>query len=209
MLMSNWQYIDTNFGGVIHKNSCNKQIKNIVIVGPHASGKTYMFNHLKSVIDHDKFSFPKRLTSRPVRLNDDIGENTFTDREEINSAKPLISWQRPTTDSEDEYYAFTNLHDDKIAVLSANNGILPSIQKTEGLVNFANSLIVCIYAPLEIRQERILDLTPDLRSEERYKRLKESVSDILPESDVLVLNFEPFVDSTAKALTELIERICK
>ena len=206
--MNIWQYNDTNFNGVIVKSNLQKKIKNIVLIGPHASGKTYMFNQLKSSLGIASFSFPKRLTSRPIRLNDDLEENNFLNKKEIDSNDHLITWMRSTTDSEDEYYAFEKLNDDKIAVLRANNGILKSIHHKENLVNSTNSLIVCIYAPLEVRQERILDLAPDLRSEERYKRLKESVSDILPESDVLVLNFEPFMNDTAEALTKLIHRSC-
>ena len=150
--MNKWQYNDANFNGVIVKNNLEKKIKNIVLVGPHASGKTYMFNQLKSSLNKTKFSFPKRLTSRPIRLNDDEQENEFTNKQKVCSENNLIIWKRSTTDAEDEYYAFEKANNNKIAVLSANNGILESIHELGSPVNTTNSLIICVYAPLEVRQ---------------------------------------------------------
>lgn len=206
--MNNWYYNNQEFSGVLAKTTLDKEYEFVVLVGPHASGKTHCFNSLKQSLDPKKFNFPTRLTSRPVRLNEDVDENEFRTAKEINEQDLLVTWKRSVADSKDELYGFRKQDGDKITVLSANNGIFTSMNSESSTVKFFNSLVVCVYAPLEVRQTRILDMTPDLRSEERYRRLKESISDTLPESDILVLNFEPFIETTGDALIELVQKVC-
>lgn len=133
--MNNWQYNDANFSGVIHKNNHNKQIKNIVLVGPHASGKTHNFNKLKQLLDNTKFSFPKRLTSRPVRLNDDNQENTFTDRE-----KKLIRLNRSLAGSDQQQIPKTGVATETSPYRKARNvRHWPAKKRNPGITAFHHS----------------------------------------------------------------------
>lgn len=144
-----------------------KEVRSILVVGPSSSGKTTMVNMMRAIIEHDAmrmFEIPKRLTTRPLRENEDLIENDIVTKEEF--AKRIdggLAWDRDMGDGRVERYGFPKVAHDKIAIYSANSAILePTARIIAHSDFFAHTLIVFVNASVEVLERRMQERSPDL-----------------------------------------------
>ena len=178
----------------IDKDNLNeiKELQSILVVGPSSSGKTTMVNMMRKMIENDAlhmFEIPKRLTTRPLRENEDLVENDIVTHEEF--AKRIdggLAWDRDMGDGRVERYGFPKVQAGKIAIYSANSAILePNARIIADSDFFARTLIVYVNAPVEVLEKRMEQRSPDLfrdHPREVHMRLHEVF--VSPKTHILV-----------------------
>jgi len=157
------------------------RIDSVVVVGPSGSGKSTLVNAARAWTQSDGvsegFAVPQRVVSRPQRMNDNLVENRFaaTPQEFEEMTKGGIRWDREMEDGRKEQYGFEPVPQNAIPIYSANNAFLsPEAYLSGAPADFnEHALVFCVYAAPWVRSDRLQERSPDMKSGEREKRLKD------------------------------------
>lgn len=164
----------------------------IVIVGATCTGKTTLVDELRRAALAG-IEIPRRFVTRAPRADDLPAEAGHLSAAELDAGLARgdlhLHWSR-TLDDQTERYAFATPRPGVLAVYSANNAIyLPDNARPPGAL--ANALFVGIYAPDEIRAQRLRARSPELcrdRPDEVRARLAETADAMRPHVHVVVEN---------------------
>lgn len=193
-----------------------EQIDGVVIVGSTCAGKSVVVDAirqsylaLQGIID-----VPKRYITRPQRAKDNIVENAFVTPEEfqekVDSGEIGLHWLRKMEGDRQENYGFHRTAGDALPVFSGNNALYdnPESVRPEGILK--NALMLGVYAPDEVRRDRLVSRSPDLlkdKPDEVAYRLGDSSENMLPHIHVLVDNHGQHEQVSRADVVRLIERI--
>lgn len=177
----------------------------LIIIGSSGSGKTTAVN---SIRDRQDVEVPMRYITRPSRLNDDTGENSYVSQDEFEAmvkvGKISIHWRRELDGGRIERYGFARSVRNKKTVLSANNALLRDKNQTiEELLK--SSRVVFMYAPEVIRKDRIRRRSPDMKNNEFKKRIEDDGSDVAKLSDYKIDTNENDIQKVSKMLQDILE----
>ena len=132
----------------------------IVIVGSTCSGKTTLVQAIREAAV-DGVDIPRRYVTRAPRPGDNAHEASVL----TPDTPHLIHWTR-TLAGHTERYAFAPPASGTLPVYSANNAILSTVQPTDAL---AEALIVGVFAPDDVRAERLRVRSPELWRERPHE----------------------------------------
>ncbi|MDO8648694.1 MAG: NUDIX domain-containing protein [Candidatus Peregrinibacteria bacterium] len=193
-----------------------EKIDGVVIVGSTCAGKSVVVDAirqsylaLQGIID-----VPKRYITRPQRAKDNIVENAFVTPEEfqtkVDGDEIGLHWIRKMEGDREERYGFHRTTGDALPVYSGNNALYNNSEsvRPEGVLK--NALMLGVYAPDDVRRERLVSRSPDLlkdRPEEVAYRLGDSSENMLPHIHVLVDNHGQHEQASRAEVMRLIERI--
>jgi ribose 1,5-bisphosphokinase PhnN/8-oxo-dGTP pyrophosphatase MutT (NUDIX family) len=184
-------------------------ILGVVVIGSTAAGKTVLVQSVR----HDfqtcpEIEIPKRFITRPPRAGDDFVENQHLTKEEFETKlqrKEIgFSWARHMEGTRQESYGFETTDPEKLAIYSANNDFVRRIQDLSKTI-----LVVGVFAPDEVRSQRLLSRSPDMKVAEREYRLGDSSSNIIPFCHLLIKNFGEYERQSVRDVVSLIQIICK
>jgi ADP-ribose pyrophosphatase len=165
-------------------------IEGIVLIGSSGAGKTTLVNELKQECPH--LAFPQRFITRSLRQNEDLDENISVTKEDFTKMQVQglleFSWVRKMDCEREELYGFSNPMKNTFPVYSANNAVLTS----DYLAKHPNLLIIGIYAPQEIREQRLLQRSPDITNTERTHRVADPDIDAMKHAHIIVSNYGGF-----------------
>jgi len=181
-------------------------IRAIVFLGSSAVGKTTLVEFLRETSRHTSLlgqrpiDFPRRHVTRSPRDNDDMTENLPVTPDEFDAAITSglldVWWSRRIGNRPIERYGFEKrVKGARLAVYSGNNALLHSTEASaEELI--ARSLVYQVYAPLRVKQPRILGRSPDLDTDELAGRLADSGESILEDERVhgVLSMYDPYDD---------------
>ncbi len=192
-----------------------KQISNIIFVGSSLVGKTTLVNILRNAMKSDKalsqlFQIPKRVITRPQRVNDNLVENQFVTaiefEEMVRRGDIDFHWTRKMEEGREEQYGFLDVDKNRIPIFSGNNAIIDNKKNVIPPDSLEHSLIIAVYSPDELREKRIQQRSPDLiknRPQEVNYRLSDRAISIYPEAHLVVKNFGHYQDLTKKDIVQL------
>ncbi|MDE3076778.1 MAG: hypothetical protein KGJ86_15280 [Chloroflexota bacterium] len=194
-------------------------IRAVIMVGASASGKTTLVNAVRSALAADRdlgrqFTVPIRIITRPVRQNDDQGENIFVTANQfdmmVSQGSIALRWIRLMEAGRTEAYGFRRCEDDRIHVYSANNGLIynEASVKPEGCLSGA--LIVLVYCPDQTRKVRLEVRSPDIivgRPAEASFRLQDRCIGLYPQAHLLMKNFGRYQSTSTCDVVELLRAI--
>lgn len=192
------------------------QIESVAIVGSTCAGKSVVVDAIRQsyLAMQGIIEIPKRYITRSQRGNDNIVENEFVTAEEfqakVESGDIGLHWVRKMEGDRKERYGFHQPTQDVLPVYSGNNALYnnPDSVRPEGILR--NSLMVGIYAPDDVRRDRLVSRSPDLlrdRPDEVEYRLGDSSENMLPHIDILVNNYGQNEEISKIEIMRLIERI--
>ncbi len=192
------------------------QIDSVVIVGSTCAGKSVIVDAIRQsyLAMQGIIQIPKRYITRAQRGNDNIVENAFVTTDEFQAKVERgdigLHWVRKMEGDRKELYGFHQPTQDVLPVYSGNNALYnnPDSVRPEGILR--NSLMVGIYAPDDVRRDRLVSRSPDLlrdRPDEVEYRLGDSSENMLPHIDVLVNNYGQNEQVTKSEVMRLVERI--
>lgn len=172
-------------------------IRGILVIGPSGSGKTTLINNLKKQCEN--VIVPKRLITRPPRLNDDIDENIYLTKKEfeakIERNELEFYWCRELEKDRKEFYGFEKVTGNLLPIFSADN---PAIY-TSYVQTKSDLLILGVYAPDEVRQKRLAIRSPDILPSELIHRIKDPlIIDAFEKSHLVVNNFGQYEEHVSK-----------
>jgi len=204
-----------NMGGKLLSDGC-QIFKNIAIVGSSCSGKTTLLNSIRnsSLCREKKVLIPVRYTTRPKRKNDIFDENIYITEEEFTKkAKNLqisLYWKKSMDDERDARFGFAPPAADALSVYSGNNGLLYNQKSVypRGILDMI--LFVGIYAPDEVRKERLFMRSPDLvqdKPKELFYRLGDKAEKIFSRVHLVINNYGPYMKDALGDIVELVRRI--
>lgn len=157
---------------------------------------------------------PKRYITRPQRAKDNIVENAFVTPEEFQAkaegGEIGLYWIRKMEGDREERYGFHRTVGDAIPVYSGNNALYNNPESVRPEDMLKNALMLGVYAPDEVRKERLVSRSPDLlkdRPEEVAYRLGDSSENMLPHIHVLLDNHGQHEQVSRADVMRLIERI--
>jgi len=184
-------------------------IQAIAVIGSSASGKTTLLKDVRSQFSSSEdISLSKRFITRPVRKGDDLIENQHVSlhefEEKVISGEIEVSWKRKMEGERVEFYGFEKDRKDKIRIYSANNDFVRGVDEISKTI-----LILGVYAPDELRKERLLSRSPDLTPEELGYRLGDSSQNIIPFCHLLIKNFGPTEESSITDIIALIKIVAQ
>ncbi len=184
-------------------------IHGIVFVGSSASGKTTVVNSVRSAVsDSTDVVIPRRYITRPPRMGDDLTENlhiTLDDLlQKIKNGSVSVSWVRHMEGNRVEHYGFEETDKKKLALYSANNDFC---RRTDGIGK--QILVVGVYAPDEIRKQRLMARSPDMNPAEAAYRLGDSSENIVSFSHVLLQNYGPTEQTALSDICALVQSVVK
>jgi len=147
-------------------------------------------------------------------FKDNTVENAFVTPEEfqakVDGGEIGLHWVRKMEGDREERYGFHRTTGDALPVYSGNNALYnnPESVRPDGILK--NALMLGVYAPDEVRRERLVSRSPDLlkdRPEEVAYRLGDSSENMLPHIHVLVDNHGQHEQVSRADVMRLIERI--
>ena len=178
-----------------------------MIVGSTCSGKSTIVDVVRNKAK--EIVVPKRIITRPKRLNDNLIENTFRSKDEfqkmIHSGDIGLHWTRKMEGSREEQYGFESVSAEKFVVYSGNNALYDNKESVRPKETLDNHLYVGVFAPDEVRKNRLLSRSPDMQPEELDYRLNDKSENILPHCHIIVNNFGPTENCSGADLIKLIE----
>lgn len=188
----------------------------ISIVGSSCAGKTTMIRRIKAsrLCRSGKISVPVRYTTRPGRMNDAPGENLCLSRSDfgkkIKQGKVYFFWKKRMDKKTEELFGFEPPRQGIIPVYSGNNGLLFNRKTVFPQSILKTSLFIGIYAPDEVRRERLLKRSPDIagnKPEELKYRLEDSSEKVLSRVPLVINNYGRLMKRSIFDIVELIARI--
>ncbi len=202
-------------GGALDKKKV-LTFASIAVVGSSCAGKTTMIRKIKasSLCKKAKMSVPVRYTTRPGRMNDAPGENSHLSRADfakrIKQGKIAFYWKKRMDAKSEEFFGFGPPRAGAIAVYSGNNGLLFN-RKTVVPGNILKAaLLIGIYAPDEVRRERLLKRSPDLarnKPAELKYRLEDSAEKVIDKVHIVIHNHGQLMRRSGRDIVGLLRRI--
>ena len=196
-----------------------KQIEDVVFVGSSLVGKSTLIDALRSAIKTDKtldsiFEIPKRVITRPQRANDNLIENQFATADEFDDMVKRgdigMHWVRKMEGNREEQYGFLDVDKNRIPIFSGNNAIINNKESLMPLGLLEHSLIIAVYTPDDLRDERMQQRSPDLikdKPQEASYRLSDRAINMYPEAHLVVKNFGRYEDATEEDIVSLFSLI--
>ena len=182
-------------------------IQGVMIVGSSCSGKSTLVNAIRN--KGKDIVVPKRIITRPQRLNDNLVENMFRSKDEfkqmIESGEIGLHWTRKMEGSREEQYGFESVSPEKFVAYSGNNALYNNRDSVRPKETLDDHLYVGIYAPDEVRKNRLLSRSPDMKLEELEYRLNDKSENILAHCHIVVNNFGPNENCSDSDLIKVIE----
>lgn len=188
----------------------------IAIVGSSCAGKTTMIRKIKSssLCKAGRISVPVRYTTRSGRMNDAPGENSHLSRadfgKKIKQGKIAFYWKKRMDARSEEIFGFGPPRAGVVPVYSGNNGLLFNRKTVFPKSILKTTLFIGIYAPDEVRRERLLKRSPDIarnKPQELKYRLEDSAEKVLCRVPIVVNNYGPLMKRSVLDIVELVERM--
>jgi ribose 1,5-bisphosphokinase PhnN len=201
----------------IRSENLNKltSIERIVIVGSSATGKSTVVDQIREAVSSrasalaDKIEVPKRVITRVQRENDNFRENTFAPSEDAfeQYVQDGLQWRRFMEGERVERYGFEPASEGKIPVYSGNNAIVNDSDNVQPADALRDALIVAVYAPDEVREERLEVRSPDLSQEERAHRQGDRAVNMYSDAHIVVKNYGRNEDNAPSDVIRLVELV--
>lgn len=190
----------------------------VVFVGSSCAGKSVIVDGMRQSTQLAEMGgvVPIRYISRPRRLRDSTTENRHVTMDEfeanVQSGEIAVHWVRKMERDRQERYGFTKVNDGEFPIYSGNNAFFnnPESIRPSGL--HTRLLVVGVYAPDSVREERLCERSPNLlhqRPDEVLYRLGDSSANILPHVDVVVHNYGEYENIVVADVLELVSRIAR
>lgn len=196
-----------------------REIDAVFIVGSSFTGKSTLVDILRQAIADNPQEFtsifiPKRVITRPQRQNDNLVENSFVDIEQftdmISRGEIDMHWVRNMERNRTERYGFLQAPVGTLPIYSANNAIVNNSGSFSPQELLVKSLIIDIYAPENIRRERLIHRSPDLihqKPEEVAYRLSDKAVNMYSGAHIIVRNFGRFQEDSKSDIVNLVRLI--
>lgn len=162
------------------------QIDSIVLIGSTCVGKTTLANAIRAA-NIAGIDVPQRFVTRAPRAGDVPEEASHLTSAELDAAIAAgtvrLHWSRTLESAHVERYGFAAPRSGVLPFYSANNAICE--------LALPNALVIGVYAPDAIREQRLFARNPELvreRPEEVRARLAETADTIVPLSHVIIDN---------------------
>ena len=197
-------------------------VESVIFVGSSFVGKTTLVDVIRRAINRDpntfkQFHIPKRIITRPQRQNDNLVENEFHTLDEFRKMVVReeigMHWVRKMEGTTTESYGFLPVEPGVIPIYSANNAVINNRGSVTPNGVLEKALIVAIYAPEDIRRNRLFERSPDLvheKPEEVAYRLADEAINMYPDAHIVVKNFgryEQQAKDNIVALMKLISQV--
>jgi len=197
-------------------------VESVIFVGSSFVGKTTLVDVIRRAINRDpntfkQFHIPKRIITRPQRQNDNLVENEFHTLDEFRKMVVReeigMHWVRKMEGTRTESYGFLPVEPGVIPIYSANNAVINNRGSVTPNGVLEKALIVAIYAPEDIRRNRLFERSPDLvheKPEEVAYRLADEAINMYPDAHIVVKNFgryEQQAKDNIVALMKLISQV--
>ena len=184
-------------------------ILGIAVVGSSAAGKTTVVNSVRTAIaGSPDVVIPKRYITRPPRVGDDINENLYIGLpdlfDKVKCGEVTVSWVRNMEAGRTEYYGFEETEKKKLALYSANNDFFRHVDVVR-----QNILVLGVYAPDEIRKQRLFTRSPDMAAAEVAYRLGDVSDNIIPDAHILLKNFGETEQAALSDVCALVMSVVK
>ena len=178
-----------------------KKISDIIFVGSSLVGKSTLVDSMRTAIETNKefasiFQIPKRIITRPQRANDNLVENQFVTNDEfeqmVQHGDIGLHWVRKMEGDRQERYGFLVVDKNKTPIFSGNNAIINNKESVMPPDLLEQSLIIAVYSPEDLREERMQKRSPDLvkdKPEEVKYRLSDKAISMYPEAHLIIKNF--------------------
>ncbi|HCE86346.1 MAG: hypothetical protein UW39_C0018G0004 [Parcubacteria group bacterium GW2011_GWC2_44_17] len=198
-----------------------KQISDIIFVGSSLVGKTTLVDAVRNAMKTNEtlasvFQIPKRVITRPQRANDNLVENQFVTADEFEKMVQCgdigLHWVRKMEGNREERYGFLNVDKSKIPIFSGNDAIINNKESVMPSDLLEQSLIIAVYSPDDLRDERMRQRSPDLikdKPEEVKYRLSDRAINMCPEAHLVVKNFGRYQNLTKEDLVRLFSLIAE
>ncbi len=193
-----------------------EQIDGVIIVGSTCAGKSVVVDAVRQsyLALQGIIEVPKRYITRPQREKDNTVENAFVTPEEfqakVESGDIGLHWIRKMEGDRQERYGFHRTTGDALPIFSGNNALYNNSDSVRPEDILKNAIMLGVYAPDEVRRERLVSRSPDLlkdRPDEVVYRLGDSSENMLPHVHVLVDNHGQREQVSRAEVLRLIERI--
>ena len=193
-----------------------KRIASVIFVGSSLVGKSTLIDQMRCAIGADEnlaphFQIPKRVITRPQRANDNTTENQFVSVSEfdemIRCGQIGLHWIRKMEAERTEQYGFLNTDNGKIPVFSGNNAIVDNQLSVMPFDLLDQSLVVAVYCPDDLREERMRQRSPDLVSDkpqEAKYRMSDKAANVCSKAHMVIKNFGSYQDSAKADVVSLL-----
>lgn len=170
-------------------------LQGIAIVGSTCSGKSTIADAIRdsALAATGKVDVPKRCITRPQRVNDNLVENMFLSPEELAASQRegrlAFTWVRHMENGRAEQYGFFKPQPGTLPVYSGNNALYEHPEDIRPSDALRAVLLVGVYAPDELREERLKERSPDLfrdKPDEVQYRLGDSSKNMLSHVGVVI-----------------------
>lgn len=204
-------------GGRQFTGQC-RVFKGVIIVGSSCSGKTTLIDRIRNseLCRSGKLSVPLRYTTRTKRQNDSSRENSYISKEVflkmIEGSQLRFYWKKRFDAFREESFGFADLPAASLPVYSGNNGLLYNKGSVYPPAILGSMLFIGVYAPDEVRKDRLLKRSPDLaltKPEELQYRIEDSSEGMLGKVHLIVNNYGPCMQNSKQDIIGLLGRICR
>lgn len=190
--------------------------KGVAIVGSSCAGKTTLMQGVRvsSLVGTGKVSVPLRYITRPQRDNDFTLENAYLLQDEfmrkVRRSEICFYWKKRLEPGREELFGFGPTRAGMLPVYSGNNGLLYNTGSVYPAGILDDIFFLGIYAPDEVRKERLVMRSPDLAQynpcEVRY-RLNDSSEKIISHVHVVINNYGSSMRFACQDMIELLRRM--
>lgn len=192
-------------------------IQAIAFVGSSASGKSTLMKQIRlKSSDLKDITIPNRYITRGIRLDDDFEENRHVSTKQfeelVEKGEVGLHWQRKMEGDRIERYGFEKTAPEKIALYAANNDFFRAIEKRESqqIKDLSKILLIIgVYAPDEIRKQRLRERSPDIGELEVNYRNGDSSDNIIPHCHLLINNYGKTKNRALHDIVEIVQIILK
>lgn len=197
-----------------------KSVQRVIFLGSTCVGKSTLEKTVRAVcfkdsLFQDKVSVPTRVATRPPRP-DDKDNTCFCSVDEF---KRMIADNvfglygvKIMEEGREELYGYFKPREETLPIFFANNQTLKNKTSVQPDGVLKNALIVLIYAPDSVREERLRQRSPQLFVEypdEVAFRLstEERAIKLVSEAHLIVKNYGQYIHRTAQDTVTLLEGI--
>lgn len=181
------------------------QIDSIVLIGSTCVGKTTLANAIRAA-NIPGSDVPRRFVTRAPRAGDTPEEASHLSSAELDAAIAAgtigLHWSRTLESGHVERYGFARPRPGTLPVYSANNAICA--------LPLPNALVIGVYAPDAIREQRLAARNPELvreRPDEVRARLAETAETVVALSHVIVDNSGKHAELAPMELAALVRAL--